>query len=252
MEDIVPLPRQNTRRVTEDDLSSDDLHAKDIEFNAPQDVHVVDSLLSAPTPSFSPANASRSSSPAMVRRLRRGLAALPAPLPSILRRSGRFIRLVLGPSTRQPIPPARPSLGFRLTWGRRSLDFRPDPPLYRFLTRHRTERLIIPFLLLWATLIVLLIRQQFYVADPPIIGCTASAWADWPPDTCGVNGTGCAGDLATDAGVYRCLGGCSEVPLGNPRWVGGTEVDGVPLVIGGNDDIYRSVQPWLRSTKTRR
>lgn len=242
MEDIIPLPHQNGRRVAEDDSGSDDLNAKDIEFNAPQDTLLVDSLLSAPTPSFSPDNASRSSSPAMYRRFRRGLMALPAPLPFLLRRSGRLIRLILGPSTVRPIPPARPSLGFQLTWGRRSFSFRPDPPLYRFLTRHRTERLIIPFLLLWAMLNVLLMRQQFYVADPPIIGCTASAWADWPPDTCGVNGTGCAGDLATDAGVYRCLGGCSEVPLGNPRWVGGTEVNGVPLVIGGNEDVYRSVQ----------
>jgi hypothetical protein len=86
---------------------------------------------------------------------------------------------------------------------------------------------------------ILLIRQQWWPAGgPPIIGCTASVWSDWPPDTCGINGTACESQLY--GGEYRCLGGCRDVHLGNPRWVGEEEVNGVPLVVGGGDStIYR-------------
>lgn len=88
---------------------------------------------------------------------------------------------------------------------------------------------------------ILLIRQQWWpVGGPPIIGCTSSIWNDWPPDTCGINGTACEGYLS--GGEYRCLGGCGDVNLGNPRWVGGEEVNGVPLVVGGRDSpTYRYV-----------
>jgi len=88
---------------------------------------------------------------------------------------------------------------------------------------------------------ILLIRQQWWPLNgPPIIGCTSSIWNDWPPDTCGINGTACAGYLS--GGEYRCLGGCGDVNLGNPRWVGNEEVNGIPLVVGGGDSAtYRYV-----------
>lgn len=84
---------------------------------------------------------------------------------------------------------------------------------------------------------VLLVRQQYYIPGPTLIGCTGSPWNSWPPDTCGLNGTECEQDL--EEGVYRCMGGCLDVTLGNPRWVGGEEVDGVPFVVGGDNARYR-------------
>jgi hypothetical protein len=54
-------------------------------------------------------------------------------------------------------------------------------------------------------------------------------------DVCGLNGTICENQLV--AGEYRCLGSC-RTGLGNPRWVGGEEVNGIPLVIGGGDDSH--------------
>jgi hypothetical protein len=50
--------------------------------------------------------------------------------------------------------------------------------------------------------------------------------------------TDCAAML--EEGTYRCPGGCQRVGLGNPRWVGGEEVNKRPLIIGG-DGIYRYV-----------
>jgi hypothetical protein len=96
-----------------------------------------------------------------------------------------------------------------------------------------------PFLALWATMFVLLIRQQYYVPGPVVIGCNAGLWDNWPPDVCGVNATDCAEYL--EEGTYRCMGGCLDVTLGNPRWVGGDEVNGVPYVVGGGDGRYRYV-----------
>jgi len=89
---------------------------------------------------------------------------------------------------------------------------------------------------------VLLIRQQYYVPGPMIIECNAGLWDNWPPDVCGVNATDCEDYL--EAGTYRCMGGCLDVTLGNPRWVGGEEVNGVPYVVGGGDGRYRCVFGW--------
>ena len=77
---------------------------------------------------------------------------------------------------------------------------------------------------------MLLVRQQYYLSGPQIISCDTAGWPDWPPDACGLDGADCATELVQ--GDYRCMGGCKDVVLGNPRWVGGEEVDGVPLIIG--------------------
>lgn len=96
------------------------------------------------------------------------------------------------------------------------------------------RRLWFPYLLLWIMGFILLVRAAYY---PPngaeIIGCTATFWPDWPPDYCGQDGSLCAPGLEEQ--VVRCPGGCRDTPLGNARWVGGQEVNGVPLLIGGGD-----------------
>lgn len=101
---------------------------------------------------------------------------------------------------------------------------------------------------------MLLIREQYFSpSSPPTIGCTDALWFDWPPDACGLNGTTCDEGLGGQGGGrYRCLGGCAYSPLGNPRWVGGEQIDRRPLVIGGgNGNTYRYVyHPQGRENKS--
>lgn len=118
-----------------------------------------------------------------------------------------------------------------------------DRLILRFISRYKLQYLLYPFILLWATGFVLLIRQQWYnPSSASTVGCTASIWDDWPPDNCGLNGTDCQGNVLGGPADFRCLGGCDLVRLGNPRWVGGMEIDNVPVVIGPaavGENIYR-------------
>lgn len=148
----------------------------------------------------------------------------------------RAIRWILGPPT--PIPQSelpKPTTSTRLSFtvATHSSSLHLDPLFTRMTRSLRLKRVLIPFLLLWATANVLLIRQQYYRSTPPIISCDAPVWDDWPPDVCGLNVTECADELV--GGTYRCMGGCRDASLGNPRWIGGEEIDGVPLIIGGGD-----------------
>ena len=155
------------------------------------------------------------------------------------RRTIRGIRWILGPAKPLPasdLPRPTPSSSLSLTIGSRSSSLRLDPSITSLNRSLRLQRGLIPFLLLWATANVLLIRQQYYLPSPQIITCDSSIWGDWPPDTCGLNATGCESLLVS--GTYRCMAGCRDVVLGNPRWVGGTEVNSVPLIIGGADDTH--------------
>lgn len=183
---------------------------------------------------------------------------LEEPLPSITRR-GRMIRIkertrpiwsrirwLLGPAHPLPnhaLPRPAASMSFALTTPRSSYTSPIDTKVERFSRRFRLKYLLLPFLAVWMAGYVLLIRQQWWPdGGPPIIGCTDSIWADWPPDTCGINGTSCESLLY--GGEYRCLGGCRDVHLGNPRWVGEERVDGVPLVVGGGDSATYRYVSW--------
>ncbi|ORX40876.1 hypothetical protein BD324DRAFT_575252 [Kockovaella imperatae] len=135
-----------------------------------------------------------------------------------------------------------PSFSIHLALPRRSWHLPLDDRLRAFSKRFCPTWLLYPFLALWCMAFILLIRQQYYVGNIGVISCDAAVWADWPPDTCGIDGFACLDQL--EEGTYRCLGGCQGVPLGNPRWVGGVSVDGIPLVIGGNDSIYRA-DSWV-------
>ncbi|KAL7420916.1 hypothetical protein Q5752_004870 [Cryptotrichosporon argae] len=163
-----------------------------------------------------------------------------------LARAAPLVRLVLGPS--RPRRPAHPTsqLAFAYTAPGRSLASTPvNPRVLNISRKLRLHYALVPFLALWATGFVLLVREQYYLSSSPtLIDCDAALWDDWPPDTCGVNGTGCVSEL--EAGRYRCPGGCDAVDLGNPRWIGDESVNGVPLVIGGGDadHTYRA-DSWV-------
>lgn len=152
------------------------------------------------------------------------------------------IRWLLGPAHPLPndsLPRPSASMSLALSTPRSSYTSPIDAKVERFSRRFRLKYFLLPFLAVWMAGYILLIRQQWWPpGGPQIIGCTDSIWSDWPPDTCGINGTACESQLY--GGEYRCLGGCRDVNLGNPRWVGEEEVNGVPLVVGGGDStIYR-------------
>jgi hypothetical protein len=154
------------------------------------------------------------------------------------------IRWLLGPAHPLPtslLPQPSPSMSLSLSTPRKSYKSAIDTKVVRFSKSWKLRYFLWPFIGVWMAGYILLIRQQWWPLNgPPIIGCTSSIWNDWPPDTCGINGTACAQYLA--GGEYRCLGGCGDVNLGNPRWVGNEEVNGVPLVVGGKDSAtYRYV-----------
>ncbi|WWD16411.1 hypothetical protein CI109_100837 [Kwoniella shandongensis] len=169
---------------------------------------------------------------------------LPHRLQALRSKASSFSRRVLGPSIpTEPILP-QPSCSISLTAGYHSthLKLRNIPHKFTF------PRALYPFLVLWLTVFILLIRQQYYhPSSPEILGCTAAPWNDWPPDNCGVNGTNCLQDLLDmDGKKFRCLGGCKYVTLGNPRWVGDEKVDKASLLIGGGDKegTYRA-DSWI-------
>lgn len=162
----------------------------------------------------------------------------------------RAIRFILGPATPTPdselSPPITPLTSSFTLPNHRACTTIPDRGAYKLAKSLRLPYLLVPVLLLWATANVLLVREQYFSpSSPPTIGCTDALWSDWPPDICGLDGTECNAALQGDGGGrYRCLGGCSYSPLGNPRWVGGDEIDRRPLVIGGNgNNTYRCAFP---------
>lgn len=165
-----------------------------------------------------------------------------------LTRLRRLIRFILGPATPTPdsdIPgPSTPLTSSFTLPNHRACVSIPDNGAYKLSKSLRLPYLLIPVLLLWATANVLLIREQYFSPSSPItLGCTDALWGSWPPDTCGLNGTDCNDALEGEGGGrYRCLGGCSYSPLGNPRWVGGDEINRRPYIVGGNGNgTYRYV-----------
>ena len=157
----------------------------------------------------------------------------------IIHRTVRGIRWILGPAKPDPdsLPHPSPSLSISYTLNDHSRTVYLDTALHNFSSHLRLRRGLYPFLVVWIAANILLIRQQYYISCPPIISCDNSLWDDWPPDTCGINGIDCVNDLVVRE--YRCMGGCRDVTLGNPRWLGGEEVNSVPLVIGGTNRTYR-------------
>ena len=222
--DMEEISASDETRRDEEDLEMDDTIPKDEEtLHSPQNGPASSSIRS------------RKST-----RLKRRFTSLP-----FVSRTIRSIRFILGPSTPFPddqLPQPEPSFTLGLTMPHRSWLLPIDQRLTDLTSRWKLHRGLYIFLVLWATANVLLIRQQYYVSDPQIISCDATLWNDWPPDVCGFNGSACTGQLTP--GTYKCMGGCRDAILGNPRWIGGEEIDLKPLIIGGgNNSVYRSVSP---------
>ncbi|WVR08780.1 hypothetical protein IAU60_005838 [Kwoniella sp. DSM 27419] len=154
-------------------------------------------------------------------------------------------RVILGPSdAASSLPPPQPSTTLQSTWFRKSTSVVLDPVFRRLAF----PVALYPFLIIWTTCFILLVRQQYYLPHAPrIISCTAAPWDDWPPDTCGSQGVKCQDSLGKiDGQAFRCMGGCRDTSLGNPRYIGNERVNGVPLLIGGGDPYgtYRA-DSWV-------
>ncbi|KAL1412452.1 hypothetical protein Q8F55_000197 [Vanrija albida] len=171
--------------------------------------------------------------------LRSRLARLPG-VPPVLRVANR----ILGPTHRSPPPIPSAPLTLALTAGARDYRLNPDGGVARLTRRLGLQHYWLVYLAAWAALNVGLIKAAYYLPNSPeMIGCTATLWPDWPPDTCGLNGTACL--PALEAGVYRCPGGCGRTKLGNPRWIGGSRINGRPLVVGGGGGGTYRADSWV-------
>lgn len=165
----------------------------------------------------------------LVNRSKRALYRLPG-----VERIVDVTNKILGPKTQRPPPlPTKTALMCAVTSGRRRVSTTLDTLCVRLTRSLYLDYFWLLFLAVWVTGFVLLIRSAYYASGPETINCTATMWENWPPDVCGLGGQDCFGYL--EPGTYRCPGGCQNVPLGNPRWVGGEEVNGRPLLIGGVD-----------------
>ncbi|WVN86050.1 uncharacterized protein L203_101208 [Cryptococcus depauperatus CBS 7841] len=158
----------------------------------------------------------------------------------------KFIIFILGP--RKPtlplervLPQASCSASITLSTHSKS------GPIDATFIRLSLPKALYPFLAVWVTANVLLTRQQYYLHDTPsIVQCTSSPWEDWPPDSCGISGTLCEQDLnRLEGSSLRCMG-CSDIQLGNPRWIGGQKINHQPVIVGGGDKdrTYRA-DSWL-------
>ncbi|BEJ13483.1 hypothetical protein CspHIS471_0306570 [Cutaneotrichosporon sp. HIS471] len=158
-------------------------------------------------------------------------------------RAVNAVNWILGPTEpREPPPPTALALTCACTGGRKRVVAPLDPIAVRASKRGKLRHFYLLYLAVWAGGFILLIRAAYYQpGSPEVVSCTSGLWEDWPPDTCGLDMTECAAML--EEGTYRCPGGCQRVKLGNPRWVGGEEVNKKPLVIGGNG-VYRA-DSWV-------
>ncbi|WWC72776.1 uncharacterized protein I206_106740 [Kwoniella pini CBS 10737] len=167
----------------------------------------------------------------------------------LIRRARNLVRKVLGPSkpTTSELPPPSTSITLSTTIGEKSYNYRPDK-FFRNTSNNISPYAIYVFLVLWAGLFVILVRQQYYLPNTPqIIDCNAAPWDDWPPDVCGIGGGTCEHDLTgINGNSFRCLGGCANSKLGNSRYIGSEKIDGKPVIIGGGDEekTYRA-DSWL-------
>lgn len=182
--------------------------------------------------------------PEFVDRWSKRLASFPG-----YSRSSSLLGVALGPTERKK--PSHPTSHLQAAWAwilrkagvawHRSMEHPLDHLLYRFSRRWKLQWFWLPFLLVWILGNALFLRAQYYLPGPEVISCTASLFDSWPPDVCGLKGQECAEYL--QQATYRCPGGCHETPLGNPRWVGNTSVNGVPYVVGGHG-VYRA-DSWI-------
>lgn len=81
--------------------------------------------------------------------------------------------------------------------------------------------------------------QWFLTPSSSLIECTSVLWTE--NAGCGLNGELCA-PFTNTSFDFRCPAQCSSVVLQNPRLVGNTELDFVPLLVGGGDSqkTYRA------------
>lgn len=163
----------------------------------------------------------------LLQRHKARLYALPG-----VQRTVDITNKILGPKIRrEPSLPTSKALLCAVTSGRRRMSTTLDTLCVRFTRRFSLDYFWLLYLALWIMGFVLLIRSAYYASGPPTIGCTVSMWDNWPPDVCGLDGEACRAYM--EPGTFRCPGGCQNVPLGNPRWVGNEKVNGKPLLIGG-------------------
>ncbi|WWC64983.1 uncharacterized protein I303_107597 [Kwoniella dejecticola CBS 10117] len=168
---------------------------------------------------------------------------------SYLRKARHVTRKLLGPShpSQSELPPPSTSLTLSTTLGESSYSYQPDV-FFRRTSKSISRWAAWIFLILWAGLFIILVRQQYYLPDTPqIIDCNAAPWDDWPPDVCGINGGSCEHDLSGIDGMsFRCLGGCANAKLGNSRYIGAEEINGQAVIVGGGDGekTYRA-DSWL-------
>ena len=75
--------------------------------------------------------------------------------------------------------------------------------------------------------------QSFLTPPESFIGCTTAYWRAL--DSCGLDGVNCMPRFANATFDFRCPAQCSSVVLQNPRTIGDSQVDFVPLIVGGGD-----------------
>jgi len=155
---------------------------------------------------------------------------------SFLANHPRFTRAIYylrGPRPKVELPDPTPWLNLTLYTGRRSRTLALEPALIR-ATRPFTSPWL--FWILVAGYIVafafLARAQSFLTPADSFISCTAAYWA--ADNGCGLDGQDCMPFSGTNF-TFRCPAQCSSVTLENPRTIGDTTIDFVPVLVGGGD-----------------
>lgn len=139
-----------------------------------------------------------------------------------------------GPRPKVDLPDPKPWLDIDWTTRRGRIVF----PLERMWARHTRflghTWLLVLFIAAYIISFAFFARAQaFLTPAESFIDCTSTYWTAL--DGCGLNGELCT-PFNQSSFDFRCPAQCTSVVLANPRFVGDTSVDGVPLIVGGGDN----------------
>ncbi|KAH7912586.1 hypothetical protein BJ138DRAFT_1004128 [Hygrophoropsis aurantiaca] len=164
------------------------------------------------------------------KRLQRSIAAQS---PWLYTKTARILKYIRGPRPKVDLPVPVPILGRTYNIRGKSVTVALEPAIVRLTRPFTAPWLLTILVIVYIISFAFFARAQWYLTPAEaFVDCTSVYWL--PDAGCGLDGNSC-GPFIDSAFDFRCPAQCSSVVLQNPRVVGSTEVDFVPLIVGGGD-----------------
>ncbi|CAL1695530.1 unnamed protein product [Somion occarium] len=142
-------------------------------------------------------------------------------------------RYFKGPRPKRDLAEPSPFLNLTFQFGRHTWNLPLEPALIRATRTFTSPWLFILLAIGYIIGFAFFARAQSFQTPPEsFIDCTSVYWT--ANDGCGLDGQNC-GPFNDSTFEFRCPAQCKNVVLQNPRTVGDTQVNFVPLIVGGGD-----------------